>query len=66
MIPLRPDVPNADKEIQENRDRIEAAFHRYFYRADSQGEEDEDEFEVIVGHGNVIRYFLCRYVRIEA
>jgi serine/threonine-protein phosphatase PGAM5 len=50
--------------------RIEEAFQKYFYRS-SEDEESEDddgdkkdknlhEFEIIVGHANVIRYFLCR------
>jgi serine/threonine-protein phosphatase PGAM5 len=50
--------------------RIEEAFQKYFYRS-SEDQEYEDgdldksdknlhEFEIIVGHANVIRYFLCR------
>ena len=38
--------------------RIEAAFRRYFHRAPPS--QTEDSYEVIVCHGNVIRYFLCR------
>lgn len=38
--------------------RIEAAFRRYFYRASP--EQVEDSYEVLVCHGNVIRYFVCR------
>lgn len=62
MIPIRPDVPNAEKEIDENHDRIEAAFHKYFYR--STNPEMAHDFEIIVGHGNVIRYFLCRAMQL--
>ena len=40
--------------------RIEAAFRRYFYRASP--EQEEDSYEIIVGHANVIRYFVCRCV----
>jgi serine/threonine-protein phosphatase PGAM5 len=55
--------------------RIEEAFQKYFYRApydDEEGPEDDadadgrkqekclHEFEIIIGHANVIRYFLCR------
>ena len=65
MIPLRPDVPNAEKEIDENHERIENAFQKYIHRSDSKDAENRDEFEVIVGHGNVIRYFFCRYVRVR-
>uniref|UniRef100_A0A1B0C742 Serine/threonine-protein phosphatase PGAM5, mitochondrial n=1 Tax=Glossina palpalis gambiensis TaxID=67801 RepID=A0A1B0C742_9MUSC len=38
--------------------RIEAAFRRYFHRA--LPTEKEDTYTLIVGHGNVIRYFVCR------
>jgi serine/threonine-protein phosphatase PGAM5 len=105
---MRPDLDPAwaEKEIDDNHNRIEAAFHKYIHRADSpddmmsllnardhqhhkvdsgnrrdassslQDEEDQQqlptplpatqkhEFEVIVGHGNVIRYFTCRALQI--
>lgn len=38
--------------------RIEAAFRKYFYRAD--GQQEKDSFDIIVCHANVIRYFVCR------
>ena len=38
--------------------RIEAAFRKYFYRAPP--EQENDSYEIIVGHSNVIRYFVCR------
>lgn len=38
--------------------RIEAAFRRYFWRADAS--QKSDTYTLIVGHGNVIRYFVCR------
>ena len=40
--------------------RIEAAFRKYFRRADV--EQVGDSVEVFVCHSNVIRYFVCRYV----
>jgi serine/threonine-protein phosphatase PGAM5 len=93
MLPVRPDVPNAETEIDENHDRIEQAFQKYFYRAapatpttaaDGTGIHHDDqartttatndnatksnqlkhEFEVLVGHGNVIRYFVCRALQL--
>jgi serine/threonine-protein phosphatase PGAM5 len=42
----------------EDGSRIEAAFRKYFYRAEP--EQLEDSYEIIVCHANVIRYFLCR------
>lgn len=38
--------------------RIEAAFRRYFYRADTS--QEKDSYEILVCHANVIRYFVCR------
>ncbi|GKY92391.1 hypothetical protein MPSEU_000210000 [Mayamaea pseudoterrestris] len=62
----------------ENHFRIEAAFRQYFYRepladshdlqcvAELQDKHDgeQHEFEVIVCHANVIRYFLCRALQL--
>lgn len=72
IIPRRPDVGSLEaqaKEIDENHDRIEAAFQKYIHRADplcAEEEEDspEHEFEVIVCHANVIRYFLLRALQL--
>jgi serine/threonine-protein phosphatase PGAM5 len=38
--------------------RIEAAFRRYIHRADP--EQEHDSVDILVCHGNVIRYFICR------
>ncbi|CAJ0953681.1 unnamed protein product, partial [Mesorhabditis belari] len=38
--------------------RIEAAFRKYIHRAPP--EQAENSYEIIVCHGNVIRYFVCR------
>lgn len=42
--------------------RIEAAFRKYFHRAEL--DQQEDSFEVIVCHANVIRYFVCRALQL--
>lgn len=42
--------------------RIEAAFRKYFHRADPK--QLEDSYEVIVCHANVIRYFVCRALQL--
>lgn len=42
--------------------RIEAAFRKYFHRADK--EQEEDSFELVVCHANVIRYFVCRALQL--
>ena len=79
MVPSRPDIDAeaARREIEANQDRIEAAFQKYVHRADPYDDhemvehdtahDDEfqpHEFEVIVGHGNVIRYFFCRALQL--
>ncbi|GKY92886.1 hypothetical protein MPSEU_000257700 [Mayamaea pseudoterrestris] len=78
MIPLRPDVPNAKQEIDEHHERIEEAFRKYFWRAvntksDGDGADEsatrsevhqQHEFEIIVGHANIIRYFVCRALQL--
>ncbi|TMW51022.1 hypothetical protein DOY81_003892 [Sarcophaga bullata] len=60
-IPPQPPVGHwRPEESQFFRDgaRIEAGFRRYFHRADPS--EKNDTYTLIVGHGNVIRYFVCR------
>ena len=66
------------QQIDNHHDRLEAAFQKYIHRADhasTVGRESppppqlEDssgvhEFEVIVGHANVIRYFFCRALQL--
>ncbi|XP_062508941.1 serine/threonine-protein phosphatase PGAM5, mitochondrial-like isoform X2 [Corticium candelabrum] len=42
--------------------RIEAAFRKFFYRADV--DQKEDSYEIFVGHSNVIRYFVCRALQL--
>ncbi|ELU15131.1 hypothetical protein CAPTEDRAFT_21910 [Capitella teleta] len=43
--------------------RIEAAFRKYFHRAEPT--QLTDSREVIVCHANVIRYFVCRALQIQ-
>jgi serine/threonine-protein phosphatase PGAM5 len=45
-------------QYYEDGSRIEAAFRKYFHRADP--DQAEESFEIIVCHANVIRYFVCR------
>lgn len=64
-IPPEPPVghwrPEADKFFKEGA-RIEAAFRKYFHRADAK--QTEDTYEVVVCHANVIRYFVCRALQL--
>lgn len=43
--------------------RIEAAFRKYFHRADP--EQSEESVDILVCHGNVIRYFICRALQLD-
>eukprot|EP00527_Entomoneis_sp_CCMP2396_P000807 CAMPEP_0198137338 /NCGR_PEP_ID=MMETSP1443-20131203/855_1 /TAXON_ID=186043 /ORGANISM="Entomoneis sp., Strain CCMP2396" /LENGTH=346 /DNA_ID=CAMNT_0043798741 /DNA_START=15 /DNA_END=1055 /DNA_ORIENTATION=+ len=60
------------KLTDENHPRIEEAFDKFFHRAEPPSDNDEDdsdetekhEFEIIVCHANVIRYFMCRALQI--
>jgi serine/threonine-protein phosphatase PGAM5 len=75
IIPPRPDVGPVlavAQQIDEHHHRLEAAFQKYIHRAASppvgRGEPPPEdgvhEFEVIVGHANVIRYFFCRALQL--
>ncbi|CAL8128509.1 unnamed protein product [Orchesella dallaii] len=46
----------------EDGPRIEATFRKYFHRADP--DQEEDSFEIIVSHSNVIRYCVCRALQV--
>jgi len=65
--PIRPEPVltnwKTDKYYQDG-DRIEAAFRKYFHRADPN--QNGDSYEIIVCHANVIRYFVCRALQIPA
>jgi len=60
-------IPTRKYDPKRNRDhpRIEQAFAKYFQRVvDSPSENQTHEYEVIVCHGNVIRYLTCRALQI--
>ncbi|XP_015431946.1 PREDICTED: serine/threonine-protein phosphatase Pgam5, mitochondrial-like [Dufourea novaeangliae] len=59
-IPPEPPIGHWKSEIHfyEDGPRIEAAFRRYFHRADPN--QEKDSYTIIVCHANVIRYFVCR------
>lgn len=66
-IPPEPPVGHWKPELYqfyEDGSRIEAAYRKYFYRAPP--EQLEDSYEIIVCHGNVIRYFFCRALQFPA
>lgn len=54
-IPLSKDMT---KMLYSDGARIEAAFRKYFHRADAT--QTKDSYEILVCHANVIRYFICR------
>ncbi|XP_063699824.1 serine/threonine-protein phosphatase Pgam5, mitochondrial isoform X2 [Culicoides brevitarsis] len=59
-IPPEPAVGHWRPEPQFFQDgaRIEAAFRKYFHRAEP--EQQVDSYTLMVCHANVIRYFVCR------
>ncbi len=52
-----------DAAYRTDGSRIEAAFRKYFHRADPL--QREDSHELMVCHSNVIRYFVCRALQLD-
>jgi serine/threonine-protein phosphatase PGAM5 len=63
-IPGGPTTKKIIDVTDDNHRRIEGAFRELFVRADEPADDDTEqhEFEIVVCHANVIRYWLCRYV----
>ncbi|GFQ84800.1 hypothetical protein TNCT_510101 [Trichonephila clavata] len=63
-FPIETEPPlNIDQKIiHEDGPRIEAAFRKYFHRANAS--QETDSYEIIVCHGNVIRYCLLRALQV--
>ncbi|XP_015191372.1 PREDICTED: serine/threonine-protein phosphatase Pgam5, mitochondrial-like isoform X2 [Polistes dominula] len=59
-IPPEPPIGNwmSERHFFQDGARIEAAFRKYFHRADPQ--QQQDTVTILVCHANVIRYFVCR------
>ncbi|GIX72776.1 hypothetical protein CDAR_72241 [Caerostris darwini] len=65
-FPIQPEPPSKgwsfpDEQYIKDGSRIEAAFRKYFHRADVN--QTSDSYEIIVCHANVIRYFICRLLQ---
>lgn len=63
--PYMPDpIPRSSKfdsnRIRVDSKRINKAYESYFY----QPPGEEDEYQLVICHGNVIRYFLCRALQL--
>ncbi|XP_045173415.2 serine/threonine-protein phosphatase PGAM5, mitochondrial-like isoform X2 [Mercenaria mercenaria] len=60
--PIPPEPPSGnwrpEKQFYKDGARIEAAFRKYFHRAEP--DQTNDSYEIVVCHANVIRYFVCR------
>ena len=66
-VPIKPQPPieswtPTDEQFREDGKRIEAAFRKYFHRASPDVKEDTNE--IVVCHGNVIRYCVCRALQV--
>lgn len=64
--PIPPDPPVTHwqpdaKQFYADGARIEAAFRKYFHRADVS--QEKNSYEIIACHANVIRYFVCRILQ---
>ena len=64
IVPSR-DVLDKDtmEEVEDNSGRAERVFKAHIFRG-PEGPKDRHEFEVIVCHGNLIRYFFCRTLQL--
>ncbi|XP_044145965.1 serine/threonine-protein phosphatase PGAM5, mitochondrial isoform X1 [Bufo gargarizans] len=65
--PIRPDPPVCHwkpdvEQYYEDGPRIEAAFRNYIHRAEAK--QEEDSYEIIICHANVIRYIVCRALQL--
>lgn len=73
-VPGRKSSPSDIQKTDEGHARIEQAFEKYFHRAQFEDDEageaskssqsSKHEFEIIVCHANVIRYFFCRALQL--
>lgn len=67
IIPIRHDLGSISSQasaIEESSERIEAAFQKYIHRSTNEDSDTDHEFEIIVCHANVIRYFLLRALQL--
>lgn len=51
-----------EQQYYQDSVRIEAAFRSLLHRADTS--QKSDSYELVVCHGNVIRYFMCRALQL--
>ncbi|KAM4808593.1 serine/threonine-protein phosphatase PGAM5, mitochondrial [Rhinophrynus dorsalis] len=60
--PIQPEPPvchwKPDVVYYEDGPRIESAFRNFIHRADPK--QEEDSYEILICHANVIRYIVCR------
>lgn len=65
-LPIPPDPPivlwDTDINYHEDGPRIEGAFRKYFHRPDLN--QKKDSYIILVCHGNVIKYFVCRALQL--
>jgi len=67
VIPVRKELKAMlDAKVDEEHERIEKAFQKYMHRSTTNTADngEKHEFDVIVCHGNVIRYFFCRALQL--
>jgi serine/threonine-protein phosphatase PGAM5 len=76
IIPDRPEITfKNNQERDDGFQQAENAFHKYIHRTDipessplsllsNNNEQTTHEFEIIVCHANIIRYFICRALQV--
>mmetsp|Transcript_21690 Transcript_21690/g.42613 ORF Transcript_21690/g.42613 Transcript_21690/m.42613 type:complete len:307 (+) Transcript_21690:215-1135(+) len=62
-VPASRTYKPTDAECHEDGARIEAAFRKHIHRAPLR--QEQDSHEILVCHGNVIRYFVCRALQLD-
>mmetsp|Transcript_6178 Transcript_6178/g.9695 ORF Transcript_6178/g.9695 Transcript_6178/m.9695 type:complete len:277 (-) Transcript_6178:721-1551(-) len=62
-VPGSPGYEPSSESIRQDGARIEAAFRKHIHRAPLS--QKKDTYEVLVCHGNVIRYFVCKSLQMN-
>lgn len=65
--PYSSDTPTDDKQSRMDNARMQKAFDTFFLSPhNAQDENDDESYCILVCHANLIRFFLCRALGIEA
>ena len=64
-IPAEPNppAPNCPPFVQSEAERLEKGFRSFFARP--MGESPNESVDILIGHGNCFRFFVCRALQID-